>query len=162
MAGKLFYTVFQQRALIWVRQYATLTSHTGDSITDLSGLMNTSWMATVRKYSLVPARCAVFCITHGRQTLSAFQQFLICAVRKVSLWVQPIPVPVVDQSEQTWFNSNASQQPESCLFSLAHLVPHTRKCWHHINYEQQTYCVLGVAWTQMAWGHCLHLSANIV
>lgn len=82
MAGRLFYTVFQQRPLIWVRQSSTLTSHTGDSIADLPWLMNTSWTKpdiypphkkwtdTVHKYSVVPARCAVSCITLQTNTVN--------------------------------------------------------------------------------------------
>lgn len=59
-------------------------------------------------------------VSHCRQTLSAFQQFLICAVGKVSLWVQPIPVAVIDQNEQTPFSSAAKKQPKPCWFSLVH------------------------------------------
>lgn len=136
MAGGLFYTVFQQRPLIWARQSATLTGHTGDSITDLPWLTNTSWTTSKKKKktdiypptpthtksewtrSINTARClhGVLCsVSPCRQTLSAFQQFLICAVRKGSLWVQPIPVAVIDQSEQTRLNSDANQQPETLL-----------------------------------------------
>lgn len=123
VVGRLFYTVFQQRALILVRRYATPRSHTGDSINDLPWL---SWQTPSQKTNILTQSInttgclhgVLRSVSHCRQTLSAFQQFLICAVRKVSLWVQPIPVAVTEQNEQTRFSSAAKQQLKPCWFSL--------------------------------------------
>lgn len=103
-------------------------------------------------------------VSRCRQTLSAFQQFLICAVRKGGLWVQLIPVSVIEHSEQTWSNSDAEQQPKPSLFLHAHLVLCTRKCWDNVNNEQEKYHLrcgsIKVKWCEDITCICLQIQGS--
>lgn len=115
-----FPTVFYQRALIWVRWYATLRSHTRDSNIDLPRLSDyrhagkrwTSWRSP-------QIQCTVCCLLyrtadkhcrHSSSFLSVLSEKSACGYR-LSLFKS------LDQNEQTRFRSEAKQVKPS-FFSL--------------------------------------------
>lgn len=91
-------------------------------------------------------------VSHCRQTVSAFQQFLSVLSEKSACGYrlsqfQPWPRMNKHGSEMTQNN-----KPNSAYFHLL-----TRNCWDNINHEPKTCSVLGVAWNKVAWGNYLYL-----